>query len=584
MRIILTLFTLISFSLLSAQTFRAIGPLEGQHWSSEVEDPFDRLPERAKDNVTKQVWGLSKQAAGLMTRFRTNASRITIRYQVSDKEYGMNHMPSTGKSGVDLYAITSDGQEKWSAARRRFGDTIVYVFPDLDPNDPYHQMGREYRLYLPLYNKVEWMEIGVSEDAYFENLPVRPEKPIVVYGTSIAQGACASRPGMAWTALLGRKMDRPLINLGFSGNGLLDPAVLNLMSEIAAKVFVLDCLPNLVKRNWMKAGAKDSIEFIKLIVDAVKILKNEKPDIPVLLVEHAGYTEEGISIKRKKDYAPLNELQKLAYIDLKNSGYDGVYYLTKEEIGLSQDAMVDGTHPTDLGMKQYANAYESKLRTILHESKGNLSTTIPTIQYREPGNYDWEKRHLEILEMNQSNPPKQIFFANSIIHFWGGEPEATLARDSASWENVLKPAGLRNMAYGWDRVENVLWRVQHGELEDINPERILVMIGTNNMHLNTNAEIVSGIEMLVEAIKYRQPAAEIVLMGILPRRNHEERIGRINMDIAKLADQLDVKYDFIGSVFLNEKGKLREELFSDGLHPNKEGYQTMLPLLSKIVK
>lgn len=584
MKTFYVLIILFQLTSLRAQTFRDAGPLEGQFWSSEVEKDFDRLPLRAKDNVTSSVWNLSKQAAGLMTRFRTNASEIIIRYQVSDKEYGMNHMPATGKSGVDLYAISSDGEEKWCAAKRRFGDTIEYRFPDLDPNDAYHNMGREYRLYLPLYNTVEWLEIGTAEEAYFEKLPIRPEKPIVVYGTSIAQGACASRPGMAWTAQLGRKMDRPLINLGFSGNGLLAPAILDLMTEINAKVYILDCLPNLLKGRWNRIEVEDSMAFQQHIMDAVKILRDKQPDIPILLVEHAGYTEEGLSSKRKNDYAPLNQIQKNAYYELKKKGYQGIFYLTKEEIGLSLDAMVDGVHPTDLGMRQYADAYEAKLRLILHEPKGEFSTTLPKVHNRELGNYDWEKRHLQILKMNGSSPPNQIIFANSIIHFWGGEPLAKTVREGEAWEKVLTPAGLRNMAYGWDRIENVLWRVYHGEVDHINPDRILVMIGTNNLHLNTNKEIIAGLKLLLEALIYRQPNAELVLLGILPRKNYVDRIHSLNIDISRLAEQVNIKYAYLGDVFLDQNGALKEGLFSDGLHPNEDGYKAMLPALQKIVE
>ena len=102
-----------------------------------------------------------------------------------------------------------------------------------------------YQLYLPLYNSLEWLEIGVPEEATIHFLALRNEKPIVVYGSSITQGACASRPGMAWTAILERKMDRPLLNFGFSGNGRLEKELIDLISEIDAKIFVLDCLPNL---------------------------------------------------------------------------------------------------------------------------------------------------------------------------------------------------------------------------------------------------------------------------------------------------------------------------------------------------
>jgi hypothetical protein len=189
--------------------------IEGQAWGEEVQSPYDRLPARANETVAEDVWGNSRQSAGLMIRFRSNSENIYIRYGVQNEgSFAMNHMPATGVSGVDLYAIDSDGREIWCAGRRSFADTVRYNFQGLKPNDGYHQHGREYRLYLPLYNHVNWLEIGVEENTFFRPLKLRKEKPIVVYGTSIAHGGCASRPGMAWTAILGRKMDRPLIHTG----------------------------------------------------------------------------------------------------------------------------------------------------------------------------------------------------------------------------------------------------------------------------------------------------------------------------------------------------------------------------------
>ena len=113
------------------------------------------------------------------------------------------------------------------------------LISDLAPGE------REYAAYLPLYNGIESLEIGVPAGAKFAGLAPRAEKPIVFYGTSITHGACASRPGMVHTAILGRRFDRPVINLGFSGNGRMDPAVGELLTEIDAAVYVIDCLPNM---------------------------------------------------------------------------------------------------------------------------------------------------------------------------------------------------------------------------------------------------------------------------------------------------------------------------------------------------
>lgn len=552
--------------------------IEGQAWPEEVKAPYDRLPARAEANVREAVWNLSRHSAGQMIRFRSNAERITVRYGVRGN-HAMNHMPATGVSGVDLYAVTSDGKWLWAKGNRSFGDTIIYQFSNLKPNDTYHEFGREYRLYLPLYNSVEWLEIGVGEKDFFRPLAVRQEKTIVVYGTSIAHGACASRPGMAWTNILARKMDRPLINLAFSGNGRLEKGIIDLLTEIDAKIYVLDCLPNLTN-----SGLYHEQELTRRILESVRQLKQEKPEVPVLLTEHAGYTDGFISPERMTAYIRVNEVQQKAFQLLREEGLQGVYYLPYDEIQLGLDDMVDGTHPNDLGMMHYAEAYEKALRNILQEPTGALITTQPRVQYREPGNYDWEDRHRKILERNRQNPPKMVILANSIVHYWGGEPKASLARDPASWEQIFTPTGLANYAYGWDRIENVLWRVYHGELDGFAAEKVLIMIGTNNLHLNTNQEILDGLKLLVRAVQARQPDADITLLGILPRREYEERIKQLNLGISWVAKTAGINYDYLGDVFLQKDGKIDESLFSDGLHPNKEGYLLMREPLAELLR
>ncbi|MBX2875824.1 MAG: SGNH/GDSL hydrolase family protein [Saprospiraceae bacterium] len=550
--------------------------VEGQAWGSEVESPFDRLPLRAKDNVREAVWGLSKHTAGVLIRFRSNASEIRVRYQVSSA-HAMQHMPATGVSGMDLYAIDSDGKWHWVRGQWNFDDTITFRYADLRPNDAYHQHGREYRLYLPLYNQVEWLEVGASESSSFAFLPARREKPIIVYGTSIAQGACASRPGMAWTSILGRKLDRPLINLAFSGNGRLEEAISDLLVEKDPKLYILDCLPNLVSSEHYPDE-----ELRNRILNTVRKLKKAHPAVPILLSDHAGYTDGSVVPNRLQAYQRANRVQQAAYHTLLKEGYSNLYYITHQEFNLQLDDMVDGTHPNDLGMQHYADAYEKVIREILHEPKGQTSTTQACIQYREPDNYDWEERHRSILEMNAADPPKTVILANSIIHFWGGQPASGIVREAGTWNSDFTPAGIRNYAYGWDRIENVLWRVYHGELDGFDAHRVMIMIGTNNLHLNTDEEILLGLEMLLEAVKSRQPQADILLMGILPRRDREERVAKLNIGIAQLAGKQDVSFDDIGHIFL-ENGKVIERLFSDGLHPNAAGYQMMGEVLRPIL-
>ena len=547
--------------------------VEGQAWPDQVATRYHRLPKQAEGVVREAVWNLSKHSAGLSIRFISDAESITVRYKVKGN-HAMPHMPATGVSGVDLYAKTADGDWRWYRGKYSFADTIQYRYSNIDPNEKYHTKGREYQLYLPLYNEVEWLEIGVPVDAVLEALPLRGEKPVVVYGTSIAQGGCASRPGMAWSSILGRKLDRPLINLAFSGNGRLEEEVLNYITEIDAKIFVLDCLPNL---SATKDRSLDEVR--QLIISAVQQIKKKRPTTPILVVEHDGYSDGAVDADRFQTYTDLNRIAKEAFAQLKSDGLRDIHLLTREELNLSMESFVDGTHPTDLGMMEYALAYEKALREILKEPIGIISTTIPVTQAREPEMYPWEGRHQELLKMNRESAPKICFFGNSITHYWGGSPKAILSSGADSWKSNLAELEVRNFGFGWDRVENVLWRIYHDELDGFEAEQIVLMIGTNNEHLNTDKEILGGLEMVINAIKERQPKARLLVLGLFPRVGKEERMRNLNTGIAALATSKNVDYADIGGVLLGKDQKIDASLFSDGLHPNAKGYRKVGKIL-----
>lgn len=549
--------------------------LEGQGWKEGLRSYYDRLPARAEKDVRKPVWSLSTNSAGLSLRFRTNAEEVVIRY-TTQKGHGLAlpHMPATGVSGVDMYAKSIDGKWMWCAGKYAFNDTIVYRFNHLNKNDQ-HVKDVEYTLYLPLYNTVEWLTVSVPEESSFKPLPVRKEAPVVVYGTSIAQGACASRPGMAWTSILGRRLESPVINLAFSGNGRLETPLLDLITEIDARIYVLDCLPNLTGAEY--AGA----ELEKRITGAVTILQRKRPGIPILLTEHDGYSDDQTSAVRKEAYEHVNVTLRQVFDSLQKAGVKNIFLLTKKAIGQDIDCMVDGTHPNDMGMMNYANAYTKMIRDILHERRDTGVTTTPVTQRRDAATYDWETRHYEVLDYEKTHKPGVVFIGNSITNFWGGPPASQRVNGGASWEKYFAPKNTLNLGFGWDRVENVLWRIQHGELDNISPEYIVLMIGTNNLQLNTDTEITAGLKFLLQTIQYKQPAAKIILLGILPRRNMESRVAGINKLISRLPAGKQIRYLDAGKLFLRANGKIDEALFSDGLHPNEQGYDRLGALISK---
>lgn len=566
--VLVSCLAIIAFSV-SAQT-KWINPLQenenviqNQGWTGEIGKTFQRLPNRAKEKVRKPVWDLSENSAGLALHFYTNAEKIEIRYAVTGG-YAMAHMPATGKSGVDLYAIDSDGKWRVATDKFSFGDTIVYTYNSLTTSK-YHKHGFEYRLFLPLYNSVKWMEIGVPQSAELKFIPVLAEKPIVVYGTSIAQGGCASRPGMAWTNILSRKLDYPVINLAFSGNGPLEKELVDLMDEIEASLYIFDCLPNM--------GGLSSEEVVARTIYGVKKLR-EKHNAPILIVEHIGYRNDETNTSTKESADRLNIASRQAYDSLTQSGVKNVYYLQKDSINFPENGCVDNIHPNDLGMQVYADAYEKIIRKILSLPVGEISTAEPVSQRREPDIYEWKERHANILKNLRAQSPRKVIIGNSITHYWGGFPGRE--NGSKSWKEQMQPAGFFNLGYGWDKIENVLWRVYHGELDGYNAEEVVLMIGTNNLGANSDQEIVSGLEFLLRQIKIRQPKAKIKMVGLLPRRNKEAEVKAINERISAMAAKNNFIYVNAGNKLLLKNGFIDENLFTDGLHPNQKGYSMIV--------
>ena len=326
--------------------------VEGRGWS-ETKAPFDRLPAGAEGLVREPVWQLSRHSAGLCVRFVTDAPTIRARWTLTADRLAMPHMPATGVSGLDLYA-NMDGTWRWVGVGR----------PEEAPSNSATLAGglegvpREYLLYLPLYNGVSSVEIGLPEGSTLAEAPPRPEgqtEPIVFYGTSITQGGCASRPGMVHTAILGRRLGRPVINLGFSGNGTMDPELADLLAELDAAVFVLDCLPN------MDAGQVEA-----RVEPFVRRLREARPSTPIVLAEDRDYANApllpALLERNEANHAALRG----AYDRLIASGVEGLSYLPgDQQIGDDGEATVDGSHPTDLGFVRMADAFEPVLRPLL---------------------------------------------------------------------------------------------------------------------------------------------------------------------------------------------------------------------------
>lgn len=328
--------------------------LMGQAWPQECRGTYQRFPESRRADIPAAVWGNAQHSAGLSLRFHTLARHITVKLTTANKgTFAMRHMPAMGVSGVDLYELDKQGHTYYCEPKYSFGDTITYVFHALD-----HHHGGDYELYLPLYNKVTWLNVGVAEGEDFHWIEAQQERPILVYGTSIAHGGCASRTGMAWPSIVKRTLNRPVVNWGFSGSGKMEKEMWEQMRQVDAAVYIIDCMPNMTGPGLCE-------EIFGRMTTGVRLLR-EQQDAPILIVEHDGYTGEATSDSLFHCYDRCNQECLRAYKQLKKEGVKGLYYLSHKEIGMPADGLVDGVHSTDLGMMVYAKAYLKKLKKLLH--------------------------------------------------------------------------------------------------------------------------------------------------------------------------------------------------------------------------
>lgn len=333
--------------------------VEGRLWEDEERLAwFDRFPAAAERTVPHQVWELSRDTAGMAVRFATDAPRIFLRMRLTDPVLAMPHMPATGVSGLDLYARDPAGRWRWVAVskpeKQEFeGELVAGLAPGR----------REYLAYLPLYNGVASLAIGVPAGAGFAGLAPR-QKPIVFYGTSITHGACASRPGMAHVAILGRRLDRPVANLGFSGNGRMDEAVGDLLGRVDAACYVIDCLPNM-----------DARLVTERCVPLVQRLRAARPDVPIVLVEDRRFTNEWILPAKKSFHDANHAALRAAFAALERDGVRGLLYLPGDDLlGADAEGAVDASHPTDLGFMRQADVFEPVLRQALQQPSDRASS------------------------------------------------------------------------------------------------------------------------------------------------------------------------------------------------------------------
>jgi beta-glucosidase len=180
----------------------------------------------------------------------------------------------------------------------------------------------------------------------------------------------------------------------------------------------------------------------------------------------------------------------------------------------------------------------------------------------------WMEMHRRFLDRARQGKVDLLFLGDSITQGWN---------DNAVWKRFYGPRNAANFGIGGDRTQHVLWRIQNGELEGIEPKVVVLMIGTNNASSGTPDEIAQGVTAIVEELRHRLPQAKILLLGVFPRDEkptaRRDKLASVNAKIAKLDDGSHVKFLDIGKSFLNEDGTISPEIMPDYLHLSHKGYR-----------
>ena len=230
-----------------------------------------------------------------------------------------------------------------------------------------------------------------------------------------------------------------------------------------------------------------------------------------------------------------------------------------------------------------ANKLVGQVATQIIPGSGPKNTAlVPLTQNRDWRSYDWVVRHDEILALNKAGAIQAdvVFIGDSITHFWSGEPKAKRVAGKESWEKWIAPHHPINLGYGWDRTENVLWRLRHGEVAGLKPKAYVVLIGTNNLSgINNVADTVEGVAEVCREIRRQSPQSKILLLAILPRGAKPDatrkRVADANKLLKAQASQIADAFVDVTDKLVEADGSILKETMGDFLHPTNKGYEVM---------
>ena len=346
-------------------------PIEGRWNLDTTQNYYSRLPDTLTTNVNSGVRGMRQHTSGMQFRFRTDSKFLVIRMKSLNGWHAMPHMTEVGTSGWDVYRFDT-AAKVWRFVASNHGYRDISDRPGWREKRIGWQSGDACIVNLPLYNGVAGFELGIAADAKIEALGPRAsgiEKPVVFYGTSITHGGCSSRPGLGWVNIVGRDLDVPVFGLGFSGSGVMEYELSDVISRIDASCYVLDCLWNMSLKESQRPGRSVERNYETFI----RNLRTKRPGVPIVMAEHCNVY--GNAKNEKDDY--IRKLyEKLKAEDPSwferlfcgtEAKWDNLFYLPNDEMYTGDyEGTVDGCHPNDLGMMSMSKAFGKAVRKALN--------------------------------------------------------------------------------------------------------------------------------------------------------------------------------------------------------------------------
>lgn len=324
----------------------------GRGWT-DTALPFSRLPRSAHGVVREEVWNLGLHSTGVTVEFESDATDLRVRWRLGAEEIVANHTATLAFSGLDLYGRTEEGAWRWVGVTREVAGRDAES-PLV--NAPLDGKMRRYRLYLPLYSAVERLEVGTPPGACIRTVSPPQERPVAYYGTSIVHGAGVSRPGMCHVSILGRRLRWPVLNLGVSGNAVMEPEVADLLAELDPALYVLDPVPNM------------NAELVEERAEGfVRRLREARPATPIVLVEDRTYPAGWACPSQAHENLTRRVALKAAYGRLLTAGMGPLHYIEGDcLLGVDGEGTNDGSHTNDLGAARMAEALQPVLHRLLH--------------------------------------------------------------------------------------------------------------------------------------------------------------------------------------------------------------------------